>query len=202
MSQNIDAILDRVFEEDKKFLRKMVSRNKKVGIILTLIGAAINIGALLALIFLLYSTPPPDPTKGLTYMAYALILAFIGSQIGRQGTTMFREATNILNPGRGRYKYFSKLRCPKCGFTEIREKKQSEYIGMKTEDRCSACGEPMVIIGIYAQPEKEIQTIGFPLLPTPGQTITTQLKAAIMNILTPFKIAFRIKRNSIAEQKD
>jgi len=198
MTQNIDVILDRIFEEDKRFLRKIVSRNKKIGIVLTAVGAIINLGALLAIIFFAYTEP--DPTRALTYMIYALILAFIGSQIGKQGTTMIRESTNILNPGRGRYKFYAKLRCPKCGFTEIREKKQGEYVGMRAEKTCEACGEKMVIIGIYAQPEKEIQTIGSPLLPMPSQTITTQLKATILNMLTPLKIAFRLRRNSVREE--
>lgn len=197
MSQDMDTIIDRLFEEDKKFLKRIVNRSRRIATILMLTGVVINTGVLIFIIFILSSKL--DPTHMLTYMLYSLILAFFGSFISRQGTAMLRETTNLLNPGRGKYKCFSKLLCPKCGFVEIRERRNSEYVGMVTEVVCGVCGERMVISGIYAQPEREIRTIGYPLLPTPGQTTITQIKAAILSTLTPFKIAFRLKKNSLSE---
>ncbi|MCR8487648.1 MAG: hypothetical protein NDP22_04480 [Crenarchaeota archaeon] len=197
MSRDIDAIIDKLFEEDRKFLKKIINRNKRVATILMLAGIVLNAGALLSIIFIAFSKL--EPMQTLTYTAYALFIALFGSFISRQGTMMLHSTANLLNPGRGRYKCFSKLKCPKCGFVETREKQSDEYVGMVTETMCGVCGEKMIIAGIYAQPEREVKTIGYPLLPTPGQTTITQIKAAMLDILTPFKIAFRIKRNSLKE---
>ncbi|MEX0568907.1 MAG: hypothetical protein Q6363_007085 [Candidatus Njordarchaeota archaeon] len=198
MSKKVDDLVDALFARDTDFLKYMIKKRKKHGMILAILGIIIMLSPLVAFILLADILPflvPPITDFGSLLLIF-MIAYFIGFKLVQYGIIVRKEAANILNPGAGRYVFYSKLECPKCGFEYIRERKPGEFVGDTVEETCQKCGRPMRISGIYAEPEKKIEPIGYPLVAIPGQSVTLSIKAAIMDKLTPFKLAFRSKEKN------
>ncbi len=191
MRRKIESIVDHILADDIKFLNELVRSRRKTGYLLMLVGFCIVIGSM-SYMFLLIPigyAKQPSIFSGTFWIVF--ILVAIGYTLMHNGYTIARSSRVLLNPGGGRYRFYVKLECPRCDFIVVRERRENEFVGDRAEDLCEKCNEHMVITGIFAEPERKIQPIGFPLLQVPGQSILMELKAAIMSKLTPFKLGLR-----------
>ena len=190
----MDSIIDGIFSEDARYLRAFIKSRRKTGLILSATGMGLIIVPLV--VFLMFPTIllVEDFMKLLGYIWGLMIVGYIGVRLVQSGILMWRTAPQILNPGAGRYRFMARLECPKCGFTLIRERRKDEYVGLVVDDRCGKCMESMRITGIYAEPERKIKPVGYLLMPLPSQSIMLALKATILSILAPLKLALRVRK--------
>lgn len=175
----------RANKQDAIFIRKVIRSYRKMGLILLFSGFGLMFLTVFILMYLLIAKVEN------VWMYYALLLAilFLGSKIAQHGLSLIQLSKIIVNPGGGTYTAYSILKCPKCGFMKTREFARGDYIGKVVEDTCEICGSKMVVSRIYAKPERKIESTGIPILPIAQQS--RSLKAFILDLFSPFKIAFR-----------
>ncbi len=204
MDMNVEDIVDRIFADDMKYFNNLIRSKKKLGLILVVIGTVIFLAPLGLVMYGLYMGPDSALAKQIsskTVFWVTFLLMFLGISFTRYGVALRREASRMLSPGAGRYTFYSKLECPKCGFIFIRERKPNEFVGDIVDEECDSCKQKMRVVGIYAEPEKKVSPIGYLMMPMAGQTTLMAIKAAIMNMLTPFKLAFRLERRRESKEK-
>jgi len=180
--------------EDLKFLDSLRRKRWILGIVFNIAGLGIMIGAIL------YAN-----MAGVQGWMWFLFGLFIGSLLMREGGVAIQESRSIAIPGGGRYKVFVKLTCsnPDCGYIEIRERKDGEYVGQVLDATCPKCGSKLVISAIFSEPEKKIKTIGMPILPTMGQVSLIRLLGYyILDLFSPFKMAFRLVKRGFKREKE
>ncbi len=175
--------------EDLKFLDSLRRKRWALGIIFNIAGLGIMIGAVL---YANYAG-----SQGWMWFLFGLL---IGSLLMREGGVAIQESRSIAVPGGGRYKVFVKITCsnPDCGYVEVREKKDGEYVGQVLENTCPKCGSKLIISAIFSEPEKKIKTMGMPILPTMGQVSLVRLIGYyLVDMLTPLKMAFRLVKRGL-----
>lgn len=180
--------------EDLKFLDSLRRRRRIIGIVFNIAGLGIMIGAIL------YANI--SGTQGWMWLLFGL---FMGSLLMREGGVAIQESRSIAVPGGGRYKVFAKLTCsnPDCGYTEIRERKNGEYVGEVLDTKCPKCGSDLVVSAIFSEPEKKIKTIGMPILPMMGQiSLIRLLGYYILDLFSPFKLVFRLVKRGFKFEKE
>jgi len=197
MTDLIENVLDTIFYEDLKFIRNVVSARRRLGNILIVIGFIMLLLPIFLFPAILANLASGGATTGIlgqTLYLLIILLPILGYTFVKNGSILLRSIRYIKNPGAGQYRYFSKLECPKCHFTIIREKRSGEFVGDVTEEICKECNQNMIVVGIYAEPERKIKTIGYFPIPMFGQQLGSSIKALIISILSPFKLALRGRR--------
>ncbi len=111
-----------------------------------------------SLLFIPISTENP---LGMMYLFIVFFISMIFSAIAVNYIDFYRR-TRIL--GGGIYRIYTVLTCKKCNMSKIRPYKRNEYVGMLSEDTCPKCGEKMYVFAIFGEPEKEIKSVGIPLM--------------------------------------
>lgn len=180
--------------EDLKFLDSLRRKRWILGVIFNIAGLGIMIGSVF------YANLAGS--QGWMWFLFGL---FIGSLLMREGSVAIQESRSIAVPGGGRYKVYVKLTCtnPDCGYVEIRERKNGEYVGQILETTCPKCGSKLVVSAIFSEPEKKIKTIGMPILPAMGQTSTVKLLGYyLLDTLSPFKVAFKLVKRGFKRGKE
>lgn len=201
MEGDIESIVNAIFAEDVKYLNELVRSRRRMGLILMLLGMLMFFSPFGYLIYFAPTISPVTGQPNFNVFWLIFIIMFLGISLVRYGKSLRREAAKILKPGAGTYSFFSKLECPRCGFVMIRERKENEFVGDIAEEECEACKIKMRVVGIYAEPEREIKPIGYPILPMPGQSTMLELKAAVLNALTPLKLGLRQSKKKEKDNK-
>jgi len=111
-----------------------------------------------SLLFIPISTENP---LGMMYLFLVFFISMIFSAIAVNYIDFYRR-TRIL--GGGIYRIYTILTCKKCNMSKIRPYKRNEYVGMTSDDICPKCGEKMYVFAIFGEPEKEIKSVGIPLM--------------------------------------
>lgn len=176
--------------EDLKFLDSLRRKRRLLGFIFIVAG----FGVLVGVMFYVNLTG----TENWLWFIFGL---FMGSLLMREGNVAIQEAKSIAIPGGGRYRVFSKVVCSNasCGYSEIRERRPGEYVGMVLDAKCPKCGSNLVVDAIFGEPEKKLKTIGLPLLPGMQQASLLKLLGYyIVDMFSPLKIAFRVVRRRLS----
>ena len=183
----INEVLMILGRNDLKFLDDLKRRRRITGIVVSVIGIVILIGA-----FYYYSIAPQ---QGFLWIFFGWIIAF---SLIREGFLMFSEANKAATPGAGRYRPFSKLICVKCNYSEVRPYRIGEVVGSKVDKVCPKCGGEMRVGAIFAEPEKRIKTVGMPILPGLGGASSSawdRFLLVLFRIIPPLGIVYRFYRS-------
>lgn len=84
---------------------------------------------------------------------YQLALGIFGVSVASYMFLRFRKRMTLIRQALPPTS-LTVIECPKCGLKSLRNFMKGDFV-FKAVDDCRKCSEPMVITGIYAEPEKK-----------------------------------------------
>ena len=194
----IREILSVLGREDLLFLKKLRQKKRNLGITLAIIGFLIFAGSLY------YFTFYGSNEQVLMWILFGWLIAI---SIVREGIDMALDANKATMTGGGAYKVVATIKCTKCEYTETKPFEPGDYVGKEIQKSCPKCGGKMKIAMIYGQPEREIKTVGMPILPGLGgvskpRSITDRVTLTFLRFFQPIGIIFKWYRRTFEKEQD
>ncbi len=194
--REIDEVLSVLGRDDLKFLRDLKKKKRNFGILITILGFVIFFGTTY------YYFVAGTSEQAFMWIFFGWIIAM---SISREGIAMISDAGKTEATGGGRYLIEERIRCVSCGYSETKPYSPGDYVGMEIDKVCPNCGGKMKIAMIYGRPEKEIKTVGMPILPGLGGTagnVSLRDKIALLffRLISPLGIVYRLYQRTGGEQ--
>ncbi len=186
--EEINEILSVLGRDDLKFLRDLKKKKRNFGILITLLGFAIFFGTTY------YYFIAGTSEQAFMWIFFGWIIAM---SISREGIAMVTDAGKTEATGGGRYLVEERIQCVSCGYFETRPYTPGDYVGKEVDKVCPECGGKMKIVMIYGRPEKEIKTVGMPILPGLGGTsgsmsIRDKITLLFFRLVSPLGLVYRL----------
>lgn len=170
-------IVKNIIWQDLKTLYESKKKKRRNGFIFTSLGAAIPL--LIVTVYLVFFQFNFLYLLGILFIS--LIIA--GSLVKYGFSLLFYESKRVFSPAGGKYAVFSEVKCKECDYKETRPYKRGTYVGKELDGECPKGHTSLKISGIFAKPEREIESVGMPVL--------LQGQAGIsMNLLDRILLAF------------
>lgn len=157
-NENHRNIVKKILWSDLKTLYESKRNSRRNGFIFTFLGAVIPL--IVITVYFVFSF------FSLLYLLGALFISLLiaGSLVKYGLSLILYDSERVFSPAGGKYTVFNEVKCNDCDYKETRPYKMGNYVGKELDEECPKCHSSLKVSGIFAKPEREIETVGMPIL--------------------------------------